>query len=130
MKKIFLTLLIIFSFSNIASAEWIKIADDGSGTGTGVVVYYDSAIIKHGNIVKIWVMYDNVTVAPINGYTIKSMVGLNEYDCTERRSRSLQGTLFSENMGSGYVDSSNEVSSWEYPRPGTIYAREMDIACK
>ena len=126
MKKIFLTLLIIFSFSTVASAEWIKFADANNGT----VGYYDPAIIKHGNIVKIWVMYDNVTVAPINGYTIKSMVGLNEYDCTERRSRSLQGTLFSENMGSGYVDSSNEVSSWEYPRPGTIYAREMDIACK
>lgn len=109
--------------SNSAMAKWINVSsgDDDSR------YYFDmDTKRKNKNIVKVWVLSDYKTA--IEGDL--SAKRLQEFDCKDSTLRSVAGSYYTGNMGSGNVTTSiNKVNDWRPVIPETIGETLWKYAC-
>lgn len=124
MKKLGIFLLVA---SNAAWAAWQSIGEDNAA-----VLYADPAtIVKSGNTAKLWSLHDYKDFQRMVEVGYFSQKALVEYDCAERKTRSLSLSLHAEHMGEGkviYEDTSAQ--EWRPVPPKTITETLWNIACK
>ena len=93
-------LLLLWMNSGPAYAEWVSLGDTDSGTR----VYVDrSTLLSKGDRVTMWILYDFRSMRTVAGKSYLSSKTQGEYDCAQRRHRTLVDTGFSSIMGLGAV---------------------------
>ena len=126
MRKVFLMLLLVVSGKAIAE-EWVAVNHNKYATG-----YANPAtIVKDGNIVKMWTLVDckKMTLF-IGGSPFMSIKSQEEFDCKEKKLRTLVYTLHSVKMGEGEVIfSDSNPRKWEPVLPDSEMEDFLKIAC-
>ena len=90
-----ITLLLLSSGPTYA--EWVEIGRTDNAT-----VYIDTdTILRKGELVKMWSLYDFKTVQYVVGIPLLSSKEQNEYDCAMERLRGLAMAEFTGNLGTG-----------------------------
>jgi Surface-adhesin protein E len=126
MRKMILILLLAVVGNN-AMAEWVVVNRSKYATG-----YADPAtIVKDGNIAKMWSLVDCKTITSfIGGSPFMSIKSQEEFDCKEKKLRTLVYTLHSGRMGEGEVVFSNSnPSKWASALPENGMGDFLKIAC-
>lgn len=104
-----------------ARAEWVKVATTEKGFfsafSRGATYYIDpSTIVRDGNIRRVWEIQDLGDKGPKGERSILAQV---EYDCVDRRMRTLKATGKSARMARGEIIQLNVFSDeWIALRPG------------
>lgn len=131
MHKLFLlVLLVVISGGCTKSGGWAKVGGDNN-----YALYVDqSTIIKNGDKVRIWTMYDfnlpQITeVSHGKSMSVLSRKLQSEYDCKESKSQLLTIIAYSENMGKGENAEMPVFQKMISVAPATISADLMKIAC-
>lgn len=123
-----LSLLALFAATGSAKAEWTMVSTSNSGAA-----YADlNSIRRAGGTVKMFTMRDLITPREVGNKSYRSIVALEEYDCADRRNRTLQSSAYAEQMrnGENIYTAQDTPWQWSYPEPGTIAETFMNIACK
>jgi len=128
MRKMILMMLLA-TVNNNAMAEWVQIGGYG-----GVAIYTDpSNIIKEGNIVRMWNVYNyNVAQRGSGGKVYLSVEEQEQFDCKEKQMRSLYFSYRSGNMGEGEPVYSKSFSSdikWDPIEPNSTGEHLFKFAC-
>jgi hypothetical protein len=126
MRKVIVMLLLVVSGKAIAE-EWVAVNHNKYATG-----YANPAtIVKDGNIAKMWTLVDCKTTTFFSGGSpFMSIKSQEEFDCKERKLRTLVYTLHAVKMGEGEVifrDSNPR--KWEPILPGSAMEDFLKIAC-
>jgi hypothetical protein len=126
MRKVILMLLLAI-VSSSAMADWVAVDHNKYATG-----YANPAtIVKDGNIAKMWTLVDCKTTTFFSGGSpFMSIKSQEEFDCKERKLRTLVYTLHAVKMGEGEVifrDSNPR--KWEPVLPGSAMEDFLKIAC-
>jgi hypothetical protein len=127
MTRLFLITLLVLS-SGSAYAEWERAS---SNDQVGLTIYIDPDTIRvKENLVKMWILYDFMTIQADRGGSFWSRKVQTEFDCLEERHRSLTFTDFSGNMGNGEMvyNNSNE-HKWEPVEPESVDQTLWKVAC-
>ncbi len=133
MSKVILMALLVFiggcvqpMFAN--SDGWVKLGVYEARSAT--VYAHPASILTNGNIVQMWSIFDfsNPNVLGSTGIQYLSAKSLYEYDCAERKTKLLDATMHSGNMGDGVVVrsfSSEEkaLEEWKSVPPGSVSER-------
>ena len=118
-----------------AWAEWVKVDRPGKGffsSFSGGTGYYidPSTIAKDGNFRRVWEIHD-LDDKGANGE--RSVLALVEYDCAEKRMRTLKVTGRSLKMARGEIISlRGALEEWIILRPGKddeIFFMILDSVC-
>ena len=103
-------LLLLWMNSGPTYAGWVSLGDTDSGTR----VYVDrSTLLSKGDLMTMWILYDFRSMRTVAGKSYLFTKTQGEYDCAQRRHRTLVDTGFSSIMGLGAVVY-NESSSREW----------------
>ena len=114
MKKLFAALILSVGLTP-AWAEWVF---KGGSDSNFLDLYMKSNVIKSGETVKGWVMFD---VIPGGTQPFLSTIQLHEARCNTGQKRILQVTSYNGQMGGGGVRISvNEPNDWAYPIPNSL----------
>ena len=128
MTRMVLLAFLVLS-SGPAYAEWVAISS--SESLGGYTLYADpDTILRKGDLVKMWALYDYKTLQNREGDSFLSMNTQQQYDCAEERTRLLAYAWYSGNMGKGqvvYSDSSE--GKWGAVAPGTLGHKLWGVAC-
>jgi hypothetical protein len=113
-----------------ANAAWQEIGQNEQST-----VSVDRATLKtQGNTAQILSMLDFKQPGqdPQTKETIKSIIGLNEYDCNSGQYRPIEFKLFTGNRGKGKViqDQKSPDSPYESIPNGSWAAGVFNVACR
>ncbi len=121
--RIVLAMLMVFA-ATPALAAWEKMVSSG-----GVDIYIDPQTIKiSGSNRSVLALVAYSDVLP-NG--ARSVRGSMEYDCKERRFRTLSFNQYTEPLAQGNLVSGNEVpSDWSAVTPETFAAEALNHVCK
>lgn len=76
--------------------------------------------------VRAWVRFELKTAMPSGAMTV---VGLQEFDCTDDRMRSLQTNKYAENNMRGTMLGSDGVGEWSFVIPGSISESIHEKVC-
>ena len=134
-KKIFVILIALIPLTSFA--KWTYMAKNDSATDDQPFsIYMDlKAIRKDGNLVKVWVLNDHAE-REAGDLSYMSMILHQEYDCTDKKVRTLSWALYTGPMGEGEAILSSPVPApdailepWEYITSGTIEEVILDRAC-
>ena len=132
MKKIslFLALSATLLGSNNAFAEWQEIGKTDLFT-----VYVDTATLQQqGDKAQIMSMLDFKKPGqnPANKENVNSIIGLNEYDCSNVKYRPIEFKVFAGNKGKGKVveDQKTPSSPFETIESGSWPAGVYNVACR
>jgi Surface-adhesin protein E len=128
MRKLVLMMLLAV-VSNHAMAELVPIGGYG-----GLTIYTDpSNINKDGDIVRMWNVYNYYTAQRgVGGMIYSSIEQQEEFDCAERKMRTLYFSYRSGNMGQGepvYSKSFSDDTKWDSIEPGSKGERLLLFAC-
>jgi hypothetical protein len=120
-------LLLLWMNSGPAYAGWVSLGDTDSGTR----VYVDrSTLLSKGDRVTMWVLYDFRSMRTVAGKSYLSSKTQGEYDCAQRRHRTLVDMGFSSIMGLGavvYNESSQR--DWASIIPQSLGQKLWKFAC-
>lgn len=123
-------LAFIFLNSVPAHAEWRPVSH-AQGAG-GFTIYVDpTTILRQGDLVKMFVLYDFKFVQAIKGKSYLSATWLQQFDCAEPRSRPLAYKYHSDNIGNGKVmfAGDDEGNKWSPVAPKSAAAILWNIGC-
>jgi hypothetical protein len=129
MRKTILMLLLAGMSSN-AMAELVEIGGYG-----GLTIYTDpSNIHKEGNMVRMWNVYNYYTAQRGPGGGIYSSIEQQEeFDCREKKMRTLYFSYRSGSMGEGepvYSKSFSDDTRWDSIEPDSKGERLLIFACR
>ena len=126
MKRLLLIALLVLS-SAPAYAEWVQI----DKTNDGMTIYIDPDTIRRkGNLVKMWKLFDHMTMQTKSGVSFFSIKGQDEFDCSGERSRVLAATFFRDNRGRGMVVGSiSDEGKWQPVEPESVGQVLWEFAC-
>ena len=119
--------LMLLVTAGAASAEWT-----GVGENDEFIQYVDLATIRrNGNFVKMWHLMDHKTVQKDVSYSYLSSKTQSEFDCKEKKRRTLAFTLFGGKMGNGKVvySDSDARGKWSPIEPESVGETLSKIAC-
>jgi hypothetical protein len=132
--RIFLVFLLLMGAAQ-ARAEWVR-ADNAargffSAFSSSTVYYFDpSTITKDGNIRRVWEIHD---LEDKGSSGERSVLALVEYDCAEKRMKTLKATGRSLKMARGEIIPLRGVlDEWTILRPGKedeIFFKILDAVC-
>ena len=109
-------------------AEWVAL-----GRTDSLRVYLDpKPVQKSADSVQIWQLMDFVTAQWVDAQTVVgSIKNLVEYDCQQRRFRTLTAEAYSEQMGDGRKVANERPANppWEAIEPGSSAEKMRGIAC-
>jgi hypothetical protein len=118
----------LIATSGNAMAEWIKHSDSGDFSA-----YIElSTISKSGDLAKMWTLRDYKVSQNFNGRKWLSIKTRQEFNCKNMQVRSLEVTLYSNNMGKGSVVKTEALNSnWDVINPDKLRLpfQLMDNAC-
>lgn len=122
-----MSLIIMVLSSGPAYAGWVSLGDTDSGTR----VYVDrSTLLSKGNLVTMWILYDFRSMRTVAGKSYLSTKTQGEYDCAQRRDRTLVDTGFSSIMGLGaVVYNESSPREWASVIPQSIGLKLWTFAC-
>lgn len=118
-----------------ARAEWVKVASNERGffsaLSRGASYYIDpSTIVREGNIRRVWEIQDLGDKGPRGE---RSILAQMEYDCADRRMRTLKATGKSLRMAGGeIIRLSGYSDEWMPLRPGQdhdVFLKILDTVC-
>jgi hypothetical protein len=122
MKRMLILLMLV---SLPARAEWVEVMT-GEKDGASSTIYIDSGTLrKTSDGRRMWVMYSYEKRTQVEGNGrldyYKSSRVLEEFDCQDKRIRSLEGLFYTEPMlkGSMVVQYVNP-TRWEFQRPNSV----------
>jgi hypothetical protein len=124
-------LAFIFLNSVSARAEWRPISS-AAGSG-GFAIYVDPAtVLRQGDLVKMWVLYDFRFVQAIKGTSYLSATWQQQFDCVGHRSRHHSYKYHSDNMGNGKVmlAGDDKGNKWNAVAPNSTAAILWNIGCE
>ena len=125
MKKI-LFLVLFFSVS-FAKAYTLVATSENS---VDFFVDISSLQIK-GNYVRAWEKTNLPSPKLIDGSYYQSTRSYEEYDCKERKSRTLSWSVFLEkDLKGGLVLSYSKAADWDFIAPNTTANKMMNVVCK
>ena len=107
-----------------AQADWVRIAEV---KGQAIIYVDPSTVQKNEAFRRLWELYDFAARSPDGDLSIRSFA---EYDCPEKRARTLSGSSFSDQMASGRtVVSSIPPAPWDYIAPGSVRSIVLKYVC-
>jgi hypothetical protein len=120
-------LLLLWIASGPAYAGWVSLGDTESGTR----VYVDrSTLFSKGNLVTMWILYDFRSMRTAAGKSYLSAKTQTEYDCTQKRHRTLVDMGFSSIMGLGAVVYNESFQrEWASITPESLGQKLWKFAC-
>jgi hypothetical protein len=128
-----LTAILVFS-GGLAYGGWVSL---GGNEKVGLTVYVDPATMdRKGDVATIGILYDFKTPQTKEGtISFHSATMQRQYDCAKERTRLLEITKYSDQMGSGPVvaNSNFDQPEWEPVGPleyGTIAKDLWTLACR
>lgn len=112
-----------------AMAEWVK-----TGSFENDTMYADpSTILREGNMVEMWALFDSKKAEVISGQLYMSMKRQSQYNCKDRQWRMLYLSFHSGSMGRGkFVDGAtllDSLSTWSPVPPRSGDELLFKIAC-
>jgi hypothetical protein len=120
--------------SGLAYGGWVSLGGDEK---LGMTIYIDPATInRQGELARIGILYDFKTAqTKEGGISFHSATMQREYDCAKERTRLLEITKYSDQMGNGQIlsQSSLDEQEWEPVGPlesGTIAKDLWTLACR
>jgi hypothetical protein len=120
----FYLFIFILLFSNLSSAEWIKLVEGESG----IIHFIDSdTILNEGDRYKVWII-GNKSIRGSNGEL--STKTREEYDCKKAIFRILFVTEHSELMAKGKIVASESNGPWGEIPPDSVAAFILKLLCK
>lgn len=129
MKRVFFITLLVLS-SGPTYADWAAIGDNVDLD----TIYVDIETIRlKGELAEVWVLTDSKLAKRFLGTNsfYLSVRQLQQFNCDEERSRILNATWFSSNMGKGAViDTLTKEGQWNPLPPGSVGRRLMEVICK
>ena len=130
MKKLVSGLIVIALFSlqsaAFADSDWRKYSVTEEGE-----YYLDvNSIRKTGGLLRAWSMQDFKKTQVWDSTRYKSILELKQFDCENERSRTIQFTVFSQNLRGGIaLFTSNEEEEFEYVTPDSRGAHLLKSVC-
>jgi len=120
-------LLLLWMNSGSAYAGWVSLGDTDSGTR----VYVDrSTLLSKGDLMTMWILYDFRSMRTVAGKSYLSTKTQGEYDCVQRRHRTLVDTGFSSIMGLGaVVYNESSPREWASILPQSLGQKLWKFAC-
>ena len=120
-------LLLLWMNSGSAYAGWVSLGDTDSGTR----VYVDrSTLLSKGDLMTMWILYDFRSMRTVAGKPYLSTKTQGEYDCAQRRHRTLVDTGFSSIMGLGaVVYNESPPREWAAILPQSLGQKLWKFAC-
>ena len=120
-------LLLLWMNGGPAYAGWVSLGDTDSGTR----VYVDrSTLLSKGDLVTMWILYDFRSMRTVAGKSYLSTKTQGEYDCAQRRHRTLVDTGFSSIMGLGaVVNNESSPREWASTLPQSLGQKLWKFAC-
>lgn len=118
-----------------ARAEWLKV---GNSSRSSYLVMFDetvyyidpASITKEGNLRKVWEIHD---LSDKGSQGERSVLASVEYDCVEKRMRTLKATGRSQRMARGeIIPLSRVIGDWITLRPGNedeIFFKILNAVC-
>jgi len=76
-----------------------------------------------------WVRSEGTTPRTYGTFSFISMVSLVEFDCAARKSRQLEGTLYSQNNISGDILRLTAPGIWRSPAPESLSSGVLERVC-
>jgi hypothetical protein len=127
-RVFFITFLMLSSEPTYA--QWAAIGDNVDLD----TIYVDIETIRRkGELAEVWVMTDSKLAKRFldtNSFYL-SVRQLQQFNCDEERSRILNATWFSSNMGKGtMIDTLTKEGQWNPLPPGSVGRRLMEVICK
>lgn len=121
-------LLLLWVSSGPAYAGWVSLGD----TDVGTRVYVDrSTLLSKGNQVTMWILYDFRSMRTAAGKSYSSSKTQGEYDCAQKRHRTLVDMGFSSIMGLGkVVYNESFTSEWASITPQSFAQKLWKFACE
>ena len=129
MKKFLGVLLLVLLWCNVGYADWKQVAEAIKSKNK---VYVDTNSVKKiGNKV-IFLQLSSYTTPLDSGRILwLSDIAKTEANCTNKKVRELSLTLYENRMGKGKVlASTDDVTDWYDPKPGSIQMSAINYACK
>ena len=126
MRKAVLMLLLAVGGKAIAG-EWAAVNHNKYATG-----YANPAtIVRDGDIAKMWTLVDCKEITHFfGGYPFMSIKSHEEFNCKEKKLRTLSYSLYPGKMGEGKdIFSDSNPSKWAPVLPGSQLADFLKIAC-
>jgi hypothetical protein len=130
MKRLLLLLMLV---SPPAWAGWVEVGRAGGGETTERSIYLDPATIrKTAEGRRAWRLYSFVEPQPDLGDAVyQSTKALVEYDCAGERTRDLQFSWHSGQMGTGRtVKLDDSPSNWSVVSPRSVAEALLKAVCK
>ena len=128
--KNLLLFLVLSVTSSSAIAEWTEVDTNKS---IGLTVYANPAtIVRSGNKVEMWVLYDYKMVQTNARKPYISIRGQWRYDCKETKEQPVYEIKLSENMGKGEVIGKtiyDESVKWIPVAPDSVGMAFWKLAC-
>jgi hypothetical protein len=120
-------LLLLGIVSRPAYAGWASLGD----TELGTRVYVDrGTLLSNGKLVTMWILYDFRSMRTVAGKSFSSSKTQGEYDCAQKRHRTLVDTRFSSIMGLGKVVFNESFpSEWASITPQGFDQKLWKFAC-
>ena len=131
MKRMLVLLMLV---SLPARAEWVEVMT-GEQDGNSNTIYIDSGTLrKTSDGRRMWAMfsYEKRTQVEGNGrlHYYRSSRVLYEFDCQDKRVRSLEGLFYTEPMLKGYMVVQHvNPTLWDFPRPNSVWEQLLKGAC-
>jgi len=112
--------LLLLTFSTTVYSNWTFVTKNDRGTEFSI----DYSTLKVINGYKrVWLLMSHP-----DGFSMKN---LNEFDCNQQKYRTISRVSYSEKNGFGEIlNSSNKVSEWDYPVPGSVSQTIFKNICK
>lgn len=128
MRKVLVTIFLAMAAGQ-ASAEWTLFESDESSSS-----YFDKdRVVRSAETVKMWFLFDSSRSNALDGKDLlrhSSSMSLFEFDCRERRVRTLQGAAYQGRMGTGQVAfKTDQPAEWSYVAPNGYNEGRLKIAC-
>lgn len=116
-------MMLLAVVSSSAMAEWTKVSQDENS----ITYYADYAtILYEDNKAKVWHLYD-FTKASRGDLSVKTQL---EYDCKEKRVRTLSLTSYKLNGGRGKAFAESSRPDWRPVKPNSLSDSIMKNACE
>ena len=128
-RAILVALLAVVSNGVMAEwgAGWVRV---GSSGGDMTPYANPTTILRDGDTVKMWYLYDFKTLQEGAGDKFMSSTFQAEYDCKEAKSRILAYTWYSEKMGGGNVIYTETApAEWKPVFPDSVEEAVFKYAC-
>jgi hypothetical protein len=129
MKRLLILLMLV---SQPAWAGWVELGSAGAGTEKAFTHYIDPETVrKTPNGRRAWMMNDFERPQPDPSGSYRSSKELEEFDCAGERNRTLQGSAFSGQMGTGLVVTSlDSAGRWLIVSPGSVAEAQLKAVCR